>query len=102
MPIPPPLTNMTNPENPGCCESCSYKTVNLKAYGNTSYSLGSRRGKGDSHKWLCTICAGTMTGTAYEYPEQFHGELNTMQAVCYIGNAIIEEIHKAVREISSK
>lgn len=102
MPIPPVVTKMTNPENPEQCDSCGFETLDLKAYGNSSYSLGTRSGQGESHKWLCSLCAGTMTGTAYEYPEQFRGEINTMRAVCYIGNAILAEIRKAVEEIRSK
>lgn len=46
-----------------------------------------------SHHWLCDLCAATMTSTAVlQYPDQYQGQAQTMQTLCYVGNAILAAI----------
>lgn len=84
------------------CESCSSDVAELKAYRNTRY-FGSRQVAPETHthKWLCSLCATTMAGSGTEYPEQYREgkDLEILQAVCYVGNAVMAEIQKLREEI---
>ncbi len=71
-------------ERPDECESCGYET-DLKAY-SMCRSLPK-----SEYKWLCNLCAGTMAGNAYEYPEQYEN-VPLFQTVCYVGNAILDAV----------
>lgn len=75
-------------DRPEECESCGYETTAIKAYPNT-------RGlpQEETWKWLCNLCAGTVAGNAYEYPEQYD-DASTLQTICYVGNAILDAINK--------
>ena len=72
---------------PESCQSCGYETK------LTPYGMTRNFPRESGEKWLCELCAGTMTGTAYEYPEQFEC-VQLMQVVCYIGNTILDAVRK--------
>lgn len=71
-------------EEPEDCDCCHFDGMPLKWY---RPNLMARQKEG---KWLCNLCASTMTGTYYDYPEQHDGDsLTLMKTVCYVGNAIL-------------
>lgn len=86
----------TSQECPDCCEMCQSEVATLKAYSNTS-AMGVGAKTHESHKWLCLLCASTMAGTACEYPNQFRSDrdYDILATICFVGNAIIEEIRKS-------
>jgi hypothetical protein len=65
------------------------RAASLRSY---AYS----RGFPHSHesRLLCQLCAGTMSGNAEEYPEQFRGHDNVMKTICYVGNAILQALKR--------
>jgi ribosomal protein L37AE/L43A len=69
------------------CHSCGFKTMSLRAY--RASELGSR--KHNTHMWLCLLCASTLTGNAYEYPDQYDNA-DVLKTICFVGNTILEEI----------
>ena len=76
-------------EKPEECECCEFKTAELKAYRSDKNFPQER----DEKKWLCDLCASTMTGAFHDYPEQHDRDsLYVMKTVCYVGNAIIAAI----------
>lgn len=73
----------------GDCDCCGFEGVMVKPYDiRRGAPMGSALGK----KWLCALCAGTMTGNAHEYPEQYGREGEVMKTICYVGNAILQTI----------
>lgn len=72
-------------EQPEACEFCQFKTPDLEAY---TRAVNPRGGT----DWLCHFCAATQAGTAHNFPHQFEGQLETLQAVCYIGNTLLAAI----------
>lgn len=86
-------------EQPEECDSCEFKTGELKAYESMrfdsmeSYTLPKEE---RPHKWLCILCASTMTGSALDYPLQYP-DARVMRTICFVGNAILEEIRKVGR-----
>jgi len=70
------------------CDCCTFKTKTLKWYQSSRLPFSKNAGK-----WLCDLCANTMTGTYIDFPEQNRGpEIAIMKCVCYVGNAILQEI----------
>lgn len=41
---------------------------------------------------LCDLCSTTFASTAQHYPDQHEGQVATLQAICYVGNAILDAI----------
>lgn len=72
-------------ERPEECGSCSFPTKALEPY----------RHKFDDWTWMCRLCAGTDAGNAAQYPQANPPGVNAMlRTVCYVGNAIMEELRK--------
>ena len=68
------------------CESCQF-TTDVRPY--------PMRGGEGRDKVLCELCAGTHAGSALEYTRQYDGKsAEILQAISYVGNAIIAEIRK--------
>lgn len=44
--------------------------------------------------WLCRLCASTLAGNAYDYPEQYQGQAAVLKTICYVGNTILAEVKK--------
>lgn len=77
------------PEKPDACESCDFVTAEIAKYSMMRFFPA----QPNRVKWLCELCASTMAGSAFEYPEQYpdkSGEI--LRAICYVGNSIIAEI----------
>lgn len=87
-PAPEAQTQMAEPsEKPEECDCCDYETAALESY---RPNVGARSQR---ERWLCRLCAGTMTSTYDEYPEQHdHDALALMKTVCYVGNAILDAL----------
>ena len=66
------------------CQGCGYPTV-LKEY----ESYGPKRIK----KKLCIFCANTQVGNAIENPQNYDN-LDAMQAICAVGNILLDEIRR--------
>lgn len=70
------------------CDACGFKTNEL-----TNHQYEDNNFK-DCDMWLCKLCAGTHSGTASQYPDQYNegdsGEI--LHAICYVGNMILKEI----------
>ena len=65
-------------DKPECCEACQFETGAL-----TRYDKYRNFPEKEEFKWLCEICASTMAGTAYEYPDQYpNREVMFMMAWC--------------------
>lgn len=78
-------------KEPTPCESCGYETPHLK-----NYPIGPPARPGslprDEPRWLCDLCARTMTSVAMQHPNQYRGEVEGMRTICYVGNAILAAI----------
>ena len=83
------------------CESCAYPAKKLKAYRMTRNFTNPEK---KQEKMLCILCASTMAGTACEYPEQYHTahEDQILQAICFVGNAILDAIEELKGDIHAK
>ena len=72
------------------CECCGFKPVEVESYrqNRSRFRAEPRMAR------LCRLCAGTMAGNAFEYPEQFSEGRSgdVMRTICYVGNAIIESL----------
>lgn len=79
-------------DHPGVCESCEFNMQEVQPY-TINRHLGSREDMSErnTHKWLCILCASTMAGNAFEYPEQYP-ERDVLQAICFVGNAILANL----------
>jgi hypothetical protein len=85
---------MSDPDNPGECECCGYRTMDLTFCANLDTTIaagGSGRTRKD-HFWYCTLCMGTAASVAHRYPGTYSGQLETLRTVCYVGNAILESL----------
>lgn len=76
------VEHMEKPEE--CC-SCRFQTEELTEYDPPFMSKRTT-------KWLCRLCASTMAGNAYDYPDQYRGQTDIMQTVCFVGNTILRAI----------
>ncbi len=93
--------NSKEPPEEGC-ESCHSEVATLKPYRQNRHLFDrpDRIPEGTtSHKWLCELCATTMTGVGSEYPEQYREGrvLEILKAICFVGNAILHAIEKGQR-----
>lgn len=76
-------------EKPEECECCGFETAELKEY-DSNKNFPEKRGE---TKRLCGLCAGTMTGSFADYPQQHDRDLlYVMKTVCYVGNAILAQL----------
>ena len=79
---------MAEPENPGECGCCNFETNDLKFYDKRDHP-----GPKKESLWLCELCAGTMASTMREDPLRYvPGLVSIVRSICYVGNAIIEEV----------
>lgn len=78
-----------NREKPEECDSCHYKTAALTRYDDRIAGLN---GRDKETAWLCKLCASTLAGNAYRYPEQYRDSGNTMRTICYVGNVILDAL----------
>lgn len=70
------------------CHCCGFETT-LKEYEPNRIGTGGRQ----KPVWLCDLCAGTMTSSFDEYPEQHDRDaLAVMKTICYVGNAILKAL----------
>ena len=70
----------------GECDACGFSGIPLVRYGRASSV--------NSYKWLCSLCARTLTGNTIDCLETYAQQSATMQTVCYVGNAILAELRK--------
>ena len=68
------------------CNSCSFKT-DVEEYPNCSIRMAQKT------MALCALCAGTLAGNAYEYPDHYPDRY-VLQTICYVGNAILAELRQ--------
>lgn len=78
------------------CWSCGWETLDLEAYPTAPrpYDI-SEENKG---KWLCDLCASTLTGSALDYPT--HYDAPTLRTICYVGNAILATLRSKDSEVT--
>lgn len=70
------------------CSACHYVTK-VKEY---QWDINCEADKERSPMKLCDLCANTPSGNALQYPQG--KDTHTLQAVCWIGNKILDEIRK--------
>lgn len=76
-------------EKVGACYSCGYDGIKVTRYDR--HNPGIEREE-DKIAWYCDLCAGSFAGNAYDYS---HYENRPLYAtVCYVGNAILQELRK--------
>lgn len=73
-------------EKPEECCSCGFKTEELEEYGPTAFQKPART------KWMCLLCASTMAGNAYDYPDQYRENADVLKTICFVGNTILRAI----------
>jgi len=80
------------------CDSCGYETACIRyrrpPHIEFEWKQGLDKGQitqeeyeDNAYKWLCDLCASTLTGTAYDHPTSYDHPM--MATVCYVGNAIL-------------
>lgn len=69
------------------CESCSYPAPLTDLPINPDRSRTAQ---------LCALCVNTWAWRAVEYPTHYAESGPVMQTVCYVGNAILAEIRRAI------
>jgi hypothetical protein len=74
------------------CDSCHFQTDDLKMYHDRIAGL---RHPEKADGWLCELCASTLAGNAWRWPEQYGDSGNTMRTVCYVGNVVLAAIRAA-------
>jgi hypothetical protein len=80
-------------EKPDRCECCQSQTAELKLYKKCS---GSDLELPDC--WYCKLCATTMASTMQRHYGQYSsGERQTIQAICFVGNEIIDALRKPIQ-----
>lgn len=73
------------------CSACRYITK----VSEFKWDINCEADKERPPMLLCELCANTPTGNALQYP---HGkDTPTLQALCWIGNRILDEIRKRGR-----
>jgi len=75
--------------NPRTCDSCDYPAP--------VHELTAMRQPGQSRGdtlTLCEICAKTQIGVALEFPHYYEGQAETLRALGYVANKILDEIRK--------
>ncbi|HEX2242023.1 MAG TPA: hypothetical protein VHK27_01955 [Gammaproteobacteria bacterium] len=82
---------MNNGLTPDACECCNFETKELKPYETNRYFPK----QPVETKWICKLCADTMTGAFSDYPNQHNADsLEIMKTICHVGNAILAELKK--------
>jgi C4-type Zn-finger protein len=76
---------MSTPEE---CDCCGFPTDDLTFYEADRI----KKNRGIAARWLCELCACTMTGNAHGYPEQYPGQVAILKTVCYVCNVIRRDI----------
>lgn len=72
------------------CDCCHFETM-CHLYAKDQFQI---EGVKNYDRWLCQLCAGTMTSQFKKYYNQHDQDIATaMQAMCYIGNSIIEKLN---------
>lgn len=79
------------------CDCCQFKTEELRRYERVRIGRAIHEPVAD---WLCEFCSTTMASTAYQYPDQFRGQLETLKAICFVGNTVIKRIAEAELRIT--
>lgn len=75
-------------EKPDCCDCCQSQVAELKHYQPNGFSPGGM----DAPQWFCDFCATTMASNSATYPDQYRGQAETLQAICFVGNAIMHAL----------
>ena len=73
----------------GECESCGFEDIELEPY-----RMNRNFPKKIEDKVLCFVCANSMLGVAYEYPEQYK-DFQVMKLIGYCTNLLLKEIRRA-------
>jgi hypothetical protein len=68
------------------CDCCGYHSPTLVV---RAFERMNKERDGESWN-LCDLCAGTMTGTKADYNS--NDLITIMQTICFVGNAIREDI----------
>jgi hypothetical protein len=85
---------MRRPENPGQCDCCGFETQAVTLYPDSPTHHGGGGKIVNADFWFCDLCANTPASANYRYPLQPPSTLAVMQAMCVIGNRILEELEK--------
>jgi hypothetical protein len=72
----------------GECECCGFEEVEVGTYTVWDDPLDDKTAHEAKY---CDLCAGTITST---FSRCHRAENDTLQTICYVGNAIIQEIRK--------
>lgn len=75
-------------EKPDQCMACGYPTSALSYYYNDSPGVPAHR----REVWLCLVCSGTSTGTAYHYPDQYAEHRTVLRQVSYVANLVLDAL----------
>ena len=85
---------MTAEEKPPECYSCGFETKAIKSYRRSrEIATANEKSIDGGVKWLCFLCASTLAGNAYEYPD-LYPDSNTLKTICYVGNVILDKLKK--------
>lgn len=72
------------------CDCCGAEAVETKFYEAPAHLHKKHlHYTGDN---LCTLCAGTATGNAHLYPDQYRGQVQILKTICFVGNEIIKAL----------
>jgi hypothetical protein len=83
----------TQDEKSESCDCCGFETTKIDFYKWNDFT--NKRLPENKGRWLCDLCAGTMTSTYDEYPRQHTDqELTALKTICYVGNAILRALEK--------
>ena len=73
-------------QKPEACYACGFETSELNDYKTSNMPE-------EESMWLCGLCASTMSGTAYQYPNNFPDRsADVIHTICYVGNLILKEL----------
>jgi hypothetical protein len=78
------------PPKPDCCDCCQSTVAALTRYTPTPFI--NRWLEESQPQWFCEFCATTMASNAAVYPEQYRGQADTLKAICFIGNALMDAL----------
>lgn len=77
----------TDREKPDRCDCCQSEVAEIKYYQPSSHLLRPDREAPPS--WFCDLCATTMASNSVVYSDQYRGQTETLQTICYVGNEIL-------------
>ena len=75
------------------CVCCGYVPVALAEI-ELDTVLGQGGKIGRQRQRLCKLCAGSMAGTARNFPTTYGASSEVMAVVCCVGNAILDELKR--------